>query len=564
MRLAAAGAATLAAVAFASDAAFADGAAKGAGALNVTAIALFAAFTAITLAITYWASGRTRSAADYYAASGTITSFQNGLALAGDLVSAGAFLGLSGLIFATGFDGLVYAVGYTMGYPLIVFFLADQLRRLGKYTYSDVLAFRLAPGPVRTLAAFSSLSIVAFYLIAQIVGAGQLIQLLFGLPYTYAVVGVGALMICYVVFGGMVATTWVQIIKAVMLLVTATVTALLVLAAFGFSYDAIIAKAVAVHPKHAAILQPQTFAATPFSTLSLGIALFFGAAGLPHLLMRVFTVPDARAARVSVFWGCAMVAYFFSLIFIIGFGGLALVKSAPQYLTAAGAPIGGGNMVAIHLSHALGGNVLLGLNSAIGFATILAVVAGLTLAAASAISHDLYANVVKRGHASEGDEVRVAKLATLGIGLVAIALGIAFERQNIAYMVGLAYSISASSNFPVLILALYWPGLTTRGAVAGGWVGLVGALVLTILGPPVWVKVLGHGAPLFPLDPPTLVTLPLALATCLIVSLTDRSRQADADRAGYARQRALMRGERGVDQPPRTTSREPSLTGRPL
>ena len=532
----------LAALLLGPSPAFAQAASPAESTINVTAIMLFVFFVAITLGITYWASGRTRSAADYYAANGQITSFQNGLALAGDLISAGAFLGLSGLIFATGFDGLIYAVGYTMGYPLIVFFLADQLRRLGKYTFSDVLAFRLAQRPVRTFAAFSSLSIVAFYLIAQLVGAGQLIQLLFGLPYVYAVLAVGILMICYVMFGGMVATTWVQIIKATLLLVTATFTAVLVLAAFGFSYDRLIAKAVEVHAKHRAILQPQTFASAPISTLSLGVALFFGAAGLPHLLMRVFTVPDARAARVSVFWGCAMVAYFFSLIFIIGFGGLALVGSSPQYLTAKGAPIGGGNMVAIHLSHALGGNLLLGLNSAIGFATILAVVAGLTLAAASAISHDLYANVIKGGNVSDGEELRTAKIATLAIGLVAILLGIAFERQNIAYMVGLAYSISASSNFPVLILALYWPGLTTRGAVAGGGVGLVGALALTVLGPPVWVKVLGHAAPLFPLDPPTLVTLPLAFATCVAVSVMDRSRQGQADRASYARQRDRMRG----------------------
>ncbi len=532
----------LAALLLGTSPAFAQAASGTESTINVTAIVLFVFFVAITLGITYWAAGRTRSAADYYAANGQVTSFQNGLALAGDLISAGAFLGLSGLIFATGFDGLIYAVGYTMGYPLIVFFLADQLRRLGKYTFSDVLAFRLAQRPVRTFAAFSSLSIVAFYLIAQLVGAGQLIQLLFGLPYIYAVLTVGLLMICYVMFGGMVATTWVQIIKATLLLVTATFTAVLVLAAFGFSYDRIIAKAVEVNARHRAILQPQTFASAPISTLSLGVALFFGAAGLPHLLMRVFTVPDARAARVSVFWGCTMVAYFFSLIFIIGFGGLALVGSSPQYLTAIGAPIGGGNMVAIHLSHALGGNLLLGLNAAIGFATILAVVAGLTLAAASAISHDLYANVIKGGKVSDRQELRAAKIATLMIGLVAILLGIAFERQNIAYMVGLAYSISASSNFPVLILALYWPGLTTRGAVAGGGAGLVGALASTVLGPPVWVKVLGHAAPIFPLDPPTLVTLPLAFLTCVAVSMLDRSRQGQADRASYARQRDRMQG----------------------
>jgi cation/acetate symporter len=401
---------------------------------------------------------------------------------------------------------------------------------------------------VRALAALSSLSIVAFYLIAQLVGAGQLIQLLFGLPYVYAVIIVGILMICYVTFGGMVATTWVQIVKAVLLLITATFTTVLVFAAFGFNYERIVAKAVEVHAKHAAILQPQTFAASPFSTISLGIALFFGAAGLPHLLMRVFTVPDARAARVSVFWGCTMVAYFFSLIFIIGFGGLALVGSSPEYLLPNGAPRGGGNMVAIHLSHAVGGNLLLGLNSAIGFATILAVVAGLTLAATSAISHDLYANVIKRGAVSEAREVRVARIATLVIGLVAVLLGIAFENQNIAYMVGLAFSISSSSNFPVLILALYWSGFTTRGAIAGGAVGLVSALALTVLGPPIWVKVLGHASPIFPLDPPTLVTLPLAFAACVLVSILDQSPRGVQDRAGFSRQRARL-APVGVTQP---------------
>ena len=525
----------------ASTVALAQGAAPAAANhINYTAIGFFIFFVLITLCITYWAARRTHSASEYYSAGGQITAAQNGLALAGDLISAGAFLGLSGLIFATGFDGLVYAVGYTLGYPIIIFFMADQLRRLGKHTFSDVVAFRLSERPVRVLAAFSSLSIVAFYLIAQLVGAGQLIQLLFGLPYTYAVVIVGVLMICYVMFGGMVATTWVQIVKATLLLITATFTAILVFAAFGFSYERIIAKAVEVHAKHASILQPQTFAASPWSTISLAIALFFGAAGLPHLLMRVFTVPDARTARVSVFWGCAMVAYFFSLIFIIGFGGLALVGSSPEYLMANGSPRGGGNMVAIHLSHAVGGDLLLGLNSAIGFATILAVVAGLTLAAASAVSHDLYANVIKRGTASDRSEVRVARIATLVIGIVAVILGIAFEKQNIAYMVGLAFSISSSSTFPVLILAMYWRKFTTRGAIAGGTVGLVSALALTVLGPPVWVKVFGYAAPIFPLDPPTIVTLPLALATCVAVSLLDRSAQGARDRANFARQLARL------------------------
>jgi cation/acetate symporter len=505
---------------------------------NMTAIGMFLLLLLGTAAITVWAARRNRSAEDFYAAGGHMSGFQNGLAIAGDLISAGAFLGLSGLIYARGFDGLIYAVGYSIGYPVVTLLLADRMRNLGRFTFADVVSYRLQQGPVRAFAATSTLAIVLFYLIAQMVGAGQLIQVLFGLPYAYAELIVGVVMICYVIFGGMTATSWVQIVKAVLMLICGTAIALLVMARFGFRYDRLLAAAVAVHPKHAAILVPTSFSANPLSTLSLALAQFCGSAGLPHLIMRFFTVRDARTARTSMLWGSAFVSYFFALIFIIGFGAVALVGGNAQYLTASGGLIGGGNMAAIHLSQAVGGNLMLGFVSAVAFATIIAVVAGLTLAGASAVSHDLYANVFRKGRADEAREVRISKIATLAIGVLAIGLGIAFRTQNIAYMIALVFGIAASSNFPLLILAIYWRGLTTRGAVAGGLVGLVGSLLLTVLGPSIWVAVLGHAAPIVTLDPPTLVTMPLAVLACVGVSLLDRSRRAAVDRAGFAEQNA--------------------------
>ena len=498
--------------------------------LNMTAIGLFLVVVAITLWITYWAAQRTKSASDFYTAGGRITGFQNGLAIAGDFISAGAFLGLAGLVFGNGFDGLVYAVGYTTGLPIVVFLMAERLRALGRYTFTDVACTRLKEGPVRIFAACASLVVIAFYLIAQMVGGGQLIRLLLGLDYIYAQLIVGALMICYVLFGGMVATTWVQIIKAVLFLIGGTLIAVLVMAAFGFDYGALLAKAVSLHPKGEATLAPQFLARDPVSALSLGLALMFGTAGLPHILMRFFTVPDAKAARTSVFWASVWMNYFFALVFVIGFGAVALVSKNPAYTTPAGGLIGGGNMAAIHLSQAVGGDLLLGFISAVAFATILAVVAGLTLAGASAVSHDLYASVFRRGQPNEAAEMRASKIATVGLGILAVLLGIAFQSQNVAYMVSLAFSIACSSTFPLLILVLYWRGLTTRGAVVGGSVGLASALLLTILGPPVWVGVLGNAAPIVPIDPPTIVTMPLAFLTCYLVSIFDRSRQGVLDR----------------------------------
>jgi cation/acetate symporter len=517
-------------------------AAEPSGGANVTAISMFLLLVFGTLCITYWAARRTRSAKDFYAAGGNITALQNGLAIAGDVISAGAFLGLAGLTYGAGFDGLLYAAGYSVSYPVIGLLFADRMRNLGKFTFADILSYRLAQTPVRAFAAISTLVIAIFYLIAQMVGAGQLIQLLFGLDYVLAEIVVGVLMVCYVIFGGMMATTWVQIVKAVLMLFTGGTISLLALNAFGFDYNAMLAKAVALHPKHGAMLAPTSFAVSPFSTMSLFLAMFLGSCGLPHLIMRFFTVPDARTARVSMFWASLFIGCFFALITIIGVAAVALVMGNPDYVTADGALRGGGNMAAVHLAHALGGNLMLGFVSAVAFATILAVVAGLTLSGSAAVSHDLYASILKRGMVDERTEVWVSKAATLVLGLIAVVLGIAFRSQNIAYFIGLVVGIAAASNFPVLVLAIYWRGLTTSGAVLGGSAGLLASVLLTVLGPAVWVKTLGYATPVFPLDPPTIVAMPLAFIVAIGVSLMDRSRRAETDRAGFAEQQRRMTG----------------------
>jgi cation/acetate symporter len=496
---------------------------------NWTAVIMFGLFVALTLGITWWASQRTRNAADFYAASGGITGLQNGLAIAGDFMSAASFLGISAMVYTAGFDGLLYSIGFLVGWPIIMFLMAERMRNLGKYSLADVASYRLSPGPVRTMSAFSSLVVVAFYLIAQMVGAGQLIQLLFGLQYAYAVVIVGVLMILYVTFGGMLATTWVQIIKAGLLLLGATYMAVMALAHFGFSLNGMFAAAIAAHAKHGAILTPGLQFKNPISTLSLGVALMFGTAGLPHILMRFFTVRDAKAARTSVFWATSFIGYFYILTFIIGFAAISMVGSNPLYVLATGAVRGGGNMVAIHLAHAVGGDVLKGFVSAVAFATILAVVSGLTLAGATAVSHDLYANVFRRGRTTEGTEMQVSRVATVALGVLAIVLGLAFEKQNVAYMVGLAFAVAASANFPVLLLNMYWKRLDTNGAVLGGALGLVSAVALTVLSPGIWVKVLGFHAAIFPYDSPALFSMPLGFLGCYVGSLIGRGRQAEAE-----------------------------------
>lgn len=515
-------------------------AAEGVGQIDIqqtnwTAITMFIVFVLFTLAITYWAARRTRSARDFYTAGGGITGLQNGLAIAGDYMSAASFLGISSLVYNNGFDGLIYSIGFLVGWPIIMALMAERLRNLGRFTFADVVSYRLASTPTRTLSACGTLVTVAFYLIAQMVGAGQLIKLLSGslLDYWQAEVLVGVLMILYVTFGGMLATTWVQIIKALMLLCGASFMALMVLIYFGFNLEALAAKAVEVHPKHDAIMSPGAFVADPVSTISLGIALMFGTAGLPHILMRFFTVADQKEARKSVFWATSFIGYFYILTFIIGFGAITLVRTNPQYLDAKGGLLGGANMAAVWLAHAVGGNLLLGFISAVAFATILAVVSGLTLAGASAISHDIFASVISRGKVNEKVEMRASKIATVALGIVAIFLGIIFEKQNVAYMVGLAFAVAASANFPVLILSMYWKGLSTRGAVIGGFLGLISAVVLTVLSKGIWVTVLGHAAAIFPYDNPALFSMPLAFFATWLFSVTDSSVGAQAEQGRF-------------------------------
>ncbi|WP_219495687.1 cation acetate symporter [Proteus terrae] len=516
--------------------------------MNIQAIIIFLIFVGLTLYITYWASKRTRSRADYYTAGGKITGFQNGMAIAGDFMSAASFLGISALVYTSGYDGLIYSIGFLIGWPIILFIIAERLRNLGRYTFADVVSYRLSPKPVRTLSAVGSLVVVALYLIAQMVGAGKLIELLFGLNYHIAVVLVGILMVLYVLFGGMLATTWVQIIKAILLLAGASFMAVMVMKAVDFNFNTLFKEAVSVHSKGFSIMSPGGLVSDPISALSLGLALMFGTAGLPHIIMRFFTVSDAKEARKSVFYATGFIGYFYILTFIIGFGAILLVSPNPVFKDAAGALIGGTNMAAVHLADAVGGNFFLGFISAVAFATILAVVAGLTLAGASAVSHDLYANVIKNGHADERQELKVSKITVVILGVVAIGLGILFEKQNIAFMVGLAFSIAASCNFPIILLSMYWKGLTTRGAVAGGWSGLLVAVTLMILGPTIWVSILGHEKPIYPYEYPALFSIIIAFIVSWLFSITDKSSLGEQEKAKFQAQFIRSQIGLGIEQ----------------
>jgi len=527
-------------------------------ATNWTAIAMFAGFVAITLWITGRAARRTRTVSDFYTGGG-ITGFQNGLAMAGDYCSAASFLGITSQIFNDGYDGLIYAIGFLVGWPIVLFLIAEKLRNLGRFTFADVASYRFMQGPVRTFSAASTLLVVAFYLIAQMVGAGQLVQLLFGLPYLTAITVVGGLMMVYVLFGGMRATSWVQIIKAVMLLCGATALMLGVMAHVGFSFEELFARAVAVKTQVAAasglspaeaatkgraIVGPGGFIKDPVSALSFGFALMLGTAGLPHILMRFFTVPDAREARKSILWATVWIGGFYALTFVLGFGAIVLIQFDPSYVDASGALRGGNNMAVMHLAHAIGGDLFLGFISAVAFATILAVVAGLTLSAASAISHDVYASVIRRGEADPRKELKVSRVTTVLLGIAAIVLGIVFQKQNVAFMVSLAFALAASGNFPVLVMSLLWKDCTTKGAAWGGAVGLASAFGLTLLSPVIWVAVFGFDRAVFPYSSPALFSVPLGFGAIWLFSVLDRSPRAAVDRAGYPEQR--VRSEVGL------------------
>ena len=485
------------------------------------AIGFFAVFICITLGITWWAARRTQTAEHFYAAGRSVTAGQNGFALAGDYMSAASFLGIAGLVSTSGFDGLIYSTGWLVGWPVVLFLIAEPLRNLGRYTFADVVAARLRPTPVRISAAVGTLATIAFYLIAQMVGAGSLIRLLFGIPYESAVLIVGVAMMAYVLFGGMLATTWVQIVKAVLLLGGAALLALLVLSRFGFDPRALFAAAAA--QQGAGVLAPGKVVSNPWDAISLGLALMFGTAGLPHILMRFYTVPDAASARRSVFIATGLIGLFYLMTFILGFGAMVLV--GPASIKAIDA---GGNMAAPMLAELLGGRPFLGFIAAVAFATILAVVAGLALSGAAAISHDLWASVVRKGNPRPGEELKVARLATIALALVAIALGVLFKGQNVAFMVGLAFAIAASANFPALVLSVFWRRTSTAGASSSMIVGTLATLGLIALSPAVQVDLLHHEAAIFPLKNPALVSIPLAFLTGIVVSLLRPDAGGDA------------------------------------
>lgn len=514
------------------------------------AIGMFLLIVLVTLVITYRSAGSTASKAGFYTAGHSITPVQNGLAIAGDFLSAAAFLGISALIYANGFDGLIYAIGFLTGWPIVLFLVSERMRNLGSYTFSDAAAFRLDRTPIRLVAATGSLVVVLFYLIAQMIGAGKVIEILFGVQYLVAVVGVGLLMIAYVAIGGMQATTWIQITKAVLLLSGGSLLAIAVLWRFDFSFGQLFAAATQVHPKGAAILAPGGLFAEPISAISLGLALVFGTAGLPHILMRFFTVKDAADARKSVFYATACVAFFCLIIPVLGYGAVAVLMPDASYFKAGASfnritdLIGGPNMASIHLAHAMGGPILLGFISAVAFATILAVVAGLTLAGASAVSHDIYGQVIARGKASDSREVLISKISALVIGIAAVILAYAFENQNVAFMAGLALAVAASCNFPVLVTAIFWRGLTTRGAVAGGLAGLISSVLFVVLSKTVWVAVFHFPAALFPYDNPALFSMPIAFACIWLFSVTDHSPRAARERRAFDAQ--FIRSETGI------------------
>jgi cation/acetate symporter len=479
---------------------------------NAVAMAFFFVFISITLAITFWAAKRTRTTEHFYAAGRTISAGQNGLALAGDYMSAASFLGIAGLVSTTGFDGLIYSTGWLVGWPVVLFLIAEPLRNLGRYTFADVVAIRLRQTPVRIAAALGTLATVTLYLIAQMVGAGGLIRLMFGFSYEHAIILVGIVMIGYVLFGGMIATTWVQIVKAVLLMSGALLLALLVLLRFDLSPVSLFAAAAERYG--AGVLGPGKLVSNPFDAISLGMALMFGTAGLPHILMRFYTVPDARAARASVFVATGLIGLFYLLTFILGFGAMVLI--GPDTIKAVDK---GGNMAAPLLAEMLGGTPFLGFIAAVAFATILAVVAGLTLSGAAALSHDLWVSVVRKGRAEAGEQLHVARIATLALGVVAVGLGITFKGQNVAFMVSLAFAIAASANFPALVLAIFWRRYTTAGAVTSMATGTLVTLALIYLSPTIQVDILAQRSAWFPLKNPALVTLPLSFLAGILVSL---------------------------------------------
>ena len=510
--------------------------------MNTTAVTVFGLFVILTLYISVQASRRSRTAEGFYAAEGQFGGFLNGVAITGDFLSAATFLGITGLLFSAGLDTAFYLIAPLLGLSIMLFTMAGPFRRLGRFTLADVVSYRLQNKPVRLFSAITSLVIVVFYLIVQFVGAGKLMQGLFGIDFKAAVLVAGGLTMIYVAVGGMIATTWVQVIKATLLLASFVIITLMILYRFGFSLPEMYGTVADKAPLGERLFEHGNLYKDWFSILSFCVAIPLGMAGMPHILMRLFTVPNARQANLSVFWATFFIGTTMVLmLLVIGYGAAAILPDYAEFY-ADGEIIGGSNMVALHLSQALGGSVFFGFVSTVVFATILAVVCGLILAGASAFSHDLYAHVIRGGKSEEQEEVRVTRIATIVLGGIGILLAIAFEDQNIAYMATLAFAVSASTNFPILILSLYWRNLTTRGLVIGGSMGLLSTVALLVLGPTVWVDVLGNAEAVFPYKYPALITSPLAFATIYVVSRFDRSDRALRDREGFDEQCAIAFG----------------------
>ncbi len=507
-----------------------------------TALFMFMAFVAATLVITYFSARKSSGSAGYFAAGRRITGWQNGLAVAGDYMSAASFLGIAGMIAFKGYDGFMYSVGFLVAYLTVLLIVAEPLRNAGKYTMADVLAYRLSPRPVRALASLSTLTVSTFYMIAQMVGAGALVKLLLpGVSYEVAVAGVGVLMIVYVVFGGMLATTWVQIIKAVLLMCGTLFLSVLVLKHFNFDiskfFDAI--SHVPVKSADGTVvtkdfLQPGLVYGAkvnpwgPLDLISLGLALIGGTAGLPHILIRFYTVPDAKTARVSVVWAMLIIGAFYIMTTFLGFGAATILT--PENIVVGGKPTD--NMAAPLLAHFLGGEVFFAFISAVAFATILAVVAGLTISASTSFAHDFYSNVLHHGKETKpGEEVLVARITAFVVGAIAIFLAIKLQTVNVAFLVGLAFAVAASANLPVIVLSIFWRRFNTAGAVTGLAVGLVASILLIIISPSVMSldgKGLINAAPLFPLKNPGIVSIPLGFLAAIIATFCSREPAAEA------------------------------------
>ena len=512
-----------------------------------TSLIMFFTFVAVTLVITYWAARRSTGSSAYFAAGRSIKGWQNGVAVAGDYMSAASFLGIAGIIAFQGFDGFMYSVGWLVAYLTVLLVVAEPLRNAGKYTMADVLAYRLKPRPVRAMASLSTLTVSTFYMIAQMVGAGALVTLLLkdsGVSYQAAVIGVGVLMIIYVVFGGMLATTWVQIIKAILLMGGTILLSVLVLAQFGFSFSNFFQAVthVTYHDQGGALvtqnfLQPGLRYKPPYGALeliSLGLALLFGTAGLPHVLIRFYTVPDARTARTSVVWAMAIIGTFYILTTFLGFGAATIVGR--DFISKNG----GTNMSAPLLAQALGGEVFFGFVSAIAFATILAVVAGLTISASTSFAHDFYTNVIHRGtERSPGEEVRVARITAFVVGAIAILIAIVLgPTANVAFLVALAFAVAASANLPVMVFSIFWKRFNTTGAVGGLGTGLLASIVLILMSPSIMTidpptvtgaaRHLIQADPVFPLENPGIVSIPLGFLGAYVGTLLGREPAAEA------------------------------------